>query len=401
MSSSNKDRYYPSSVGKSRRSSPGDTQSSVFFQTGQGGRTVLPPLSSAFPTSRFPVPATYSNQFTQPRSSPGRYELNPQALYNQWPQNTSPQLTHSFPNYETHDRYSTQQSYTTYPSRSTPPIISNPGDSRRLPPLTTSPAGGSERWQQPSYTTVPSVPGYPGSTIRSPTASYPSQYVPYSGGQGHGYSYHLPTQDHMSMAAQGHASMFEDMDGASAHPRSSSPYSRSSSQVSPPNYTHTPPPVSPTSPEEPTIKKKRKRADAAQLKVLNETYARTAFPSTEERAALAKQLDMSARSVQIWFQNKRQSMRQTNRQSSTAGPSGHQSFAMGNQSDPMMDDLHAPPGYGGGSIQMTEAYLPAPPRDSTRPHTSHSHTSPAHAHGRSRNEEVVDPRSMKWSQRGY
>ena len=51
---------------------------------------------------------------------------------------------------------------------------------------------------------------------------------------------------------------------------------------------------------EPTIKKKRKRADARQLEVLNATYARTAFPSTEERANLAKQLDMSARSVQIW-----------------------------------------------------------------------------------------------------
>ncbi|KAI0001286.1 hypothetical protein BJV74DRAFT_715067, partial [Russula compacta] len=52
---------------------------------------------------------------------------------------------------------------------------------------------------------------------------------------------------------------------------------------------------------EPTIKKKRKRADARQLEVLNATYARTAFPSTEERAALAKELDMSARSVQIWL----------------------------------------------------------------------------------------------------
>lgn len=51
---------------------------------------------------------------------------------------------------------------------------------------------------------------------------------------------------------------------------------------------------------EPTIKKKRKRADAHQLQVLNETYNRTAFPSTEERAALAKQLDMTPRSVQIW-----------------------------------------------------------------------------------------------------
>ena len=54
---------------------------------------------------------------------------------------------------------------------------------------------------------------------------------------------------------------------------------------------------------EPTIKKKRKRADARQLEVLNSTYNRTAFPSTEERTQLAKDLDMSARSVQIWLEH--------------------------------------------------------------------------------------------------
>ena len=54
---------------------------------------------------------------------------------------------------------------------------------------------------------------------------------------------------------------------------------------------------------EPTIKKKRKRADARQLEVLNSTYNRTAFPSTEERMKLAKDLDMSARSVQIWLEH--------------------------------------------------------------------------------------------------
>lgn len=42
------------------------------------------------------------------------------------------------------------------------------------------------------------------------------------------------------------------------------------------------------------------RLDASQLKVLNETYARNAFPSTEERNILAKQLNISPRSVQIW-----------------------------------------------------------------------------------------------------
>jgi len=54
---------------------------------------------------------------------------------------------------------------------------------------------------------------------------------------------------------------------------------------------------------EPAIKKKRKRADARQLEVLNSTYNRTAFPSTEERTQLAKDLDMSARSVQIWLEH--------------------------------------------------------------------------------------------------
>ena len=51
----------------------------------------------------------------------------------------------------------------------------------------------------------------------------------------------------------------------------------------------------------PTIKKKHKRADARQISALNEMYVRTAFPSTEERQQLAKDLDMSARSVQIWL----------------------------------------------------------------------------------------------------
>lgn len=51
---------------------------------------------------------------------------------------------------------------------------------------------------------------------------------------------------------------------------------------------------------EPSLKKKRKRADAYQLRVLNDVYARTAFPSTDERNALARQLDMTPRSVQIW-----------------------------------------------------------------------------------------------------
>ena len=58
----------------------------------------------------------------------------------------------------------------------------------------------------------------------------------------------------------------------------------------------------PSETADPIIKKRcRKRVDARQLEALNGMYARTAFPSTEERQQLARDLDMSARRVQIWL----------------------------------------------------------------------------------------------------
>ena len=78
-----------------------------------------------------------------------------------------------------------------------------------------------------------------------------------------------------------------------ARPSAELPYARNTAELAlPVDY--------PSDPSEPTIKKKRKRADSRQLEVLNATYNRTACPSKEEHAALAEQLDMSARSVQIW-----------------------------------------------------------------------------------------------------
>lgn len=59
MSSSLRDDRYYGSVGRARRSPPVGEQGGAFFQTGQGGRTVLPPISSAFPISRFPGPFSY------------------------------------------------------------------------------------------------------------------------------------------------------------------------------------------------------------------------------------------------------------------------------------------------------------------------------------------------------
>ncbi|KAF9051115.1 homeobox-domain-containing protein [Hymenopellis radicata] len=314
--------------GLGRSKSPSVDSQTGFFQTGQGGRTVLPPLSSAFPTSHSTVPAY--PQYSQ-RSSPGRYDYDAQYHGGQW-QQSSPGSSYEY--YAGQDgRY--PSGYSMYPSN-------GPVDSRKLPPLNTNPGSGrDDRWATPYATS--SMSG--GHGIRSPTASYPASYNAYSSST-HAYGYNM-AHDPTLMA----------------------------SHAVPSSYT--PPPISPTSGNEdsPTIKKKRKRADAAQLKILNETYARTAFPSTEERLQLAKTLDMSARSVQIWFQNKRQSMRQT-RQSS----SSHQAFSL---SPGEGDDM--------GSGYTSSPYVP---RSSPE-----AHPSPSASHRRPRTDATADQR-QQWS-RGY
>ncbi|KAJ8659268.1 hypothetical protein O0I10_004982 [Lichtheimia ornata] len=60
-------------------------------------------------------------------------------------------------------------------------------------------------------------------------------------------------------------------------------------------------------------KTKRKRASPSQLAVLNQVFNQTYFPSTELRTELGKQLGMNPRTVQIWFQNKRQALRARDR----------------------------------------------------------------------------------------
>ncbi|KAK0455021.1 hypothetical protein EV421DRAFT_1896910 [Armillaria borealis] len=373
MSNPKEDRYY----GRSRSPPVGDSQGGGFFQTGQGGRTVLPPLSSAFPTSRFPVPVAYSNQYPQQRSSPGRYDYTSQYSSSQWQPNSG---ASSFDYYETQDnRYGAQHTYPVYSSRTSPMIPDTAVDSRKLPPLNTSPHAG--------YPSASSTM-HGGSHIRSPTASYPVTYNGYPSNASSSYAYGMSMADSANVPMSSHShshTVMPDM-------RSSSPYGRNLSHVPPPSYT--PPPVSPTSADDsPTIKKKRKRADAAQLKILNETYARTAFPSTEERLALAKLLDMSARSVQIWFQNKRQSMRQTRQSSST-----HQSFAMASQGDPLVDDMAhlSTSGYEGTAPMSGSSYMSrSPPPDA---HGSPSHSS-SHRRARSQDAVVADQRQM-WP-RGY
>ena len=54
---------------------------------------------------------------------------------------------------------------------------------------------------------------------------------------------------------------------------------------------------------------KRRRMDTRQLHVLESVFEYTYFPSTELRQELAQQLGLTSRTIQIWFQNKRQNWR--------------------------------------------------------------------------------------------
>ncbi|KAJ9069130.1 hypothetical protein DSO57_1021797 [Entomophthora muscae] len=56
----------------------------------------------------------------------------------------------------------------------------------------------------------------------------------------------------------------------------------------------------------PTTRHHRCKYSQPQLDALNEVLRQTYFPSKECRLALSKSLDLSPRTIQIWFQNKRQ-----------------------------------------------------------------------------------------------
>lgn len=60
------------------------------------------------------------------------------------------------------------------------------------------------------------------------------------------------------------------------------------------------------------IKPKRKRASPWQISVLQRAYLMNPFPNGHERRFLAERLRMSPRAVQIWFQNRRQSVKREN-----------------------------------------------------------------------------------------
>ncbi|CAE6427263.1 unnamed protein product [Rhizoctonia solani] len=93
------------------------------------------------------------------------------------------------------------------------------------------------------------------------------------------------------------------------------------------------------SPEELSeTKPKRRRANAAQLKLLNDTYSRTMFPTTEERADIARRINMTPRQVQIWFQNRRQASRQSQLEHEASSGSNFE----GIYNEEQTDYLHGP-----------------------------------------------------------
>ncbi|KAI8328262.1 hypothetical protein BC941DRAFT_463970 [Chlamydoabsidia padenii] len=64
-------------------------------------------------------------------------------------------------------------------------------------------------------------------------------------------------------------------------------------------------PHSPEQVEAPTTVRKRTRATAEQLSVLEDTFAANVSPNSKHRKELSERLQMSERSIQIWFQNRR------------------------------------------------------------------------------------------------
>ncbi|BGP26531.1 hypothetical protein JCM10295v2_005484 [Rhodotorula toruloides] len=96
--------------------------------------------------------------------------------------------------------------------------------------------------------------------------------------------------------------------------------------------------------KEPAKKRSRTLTTPAQTAVLNALLAKTRFPSTEVREEVGRQIGMSARRVQVWFQNRRQSQkRQRDREAQeAAAASAAAASAMSAGGHPSM---HHHPGY--------------------------------------------------------
>jgi len=76
-----------------------------------------------------------------------------------------------------------------------------------------------------------------------------------------------------------------------------------------------------------SVKPKRKRASATQVAVLRAFYGKNPFPDTQCREFLAEKLNMTPRSVQIWFQNQRQHDKMSGQKKSAPWQKAHDSLS--------------------------------------------------------------------------
>lgn len=70
---------------------------------------------------------------------------------------------------------------------------------------------------------------------------------------------------------------------------------------------------------DPTLVKHRRRTTAAQLEILDAHFAESPKPDMDTRRFLSKQLDMTVREVQVWFQNRRAKQKKIDSRAQKAG----------------------------------------------------------------------------------
>ncbi|CEP63692.1 Yhp1p LALA0_S09e00364g [Lachancea lanzarotensis] len=73
----------------------------------------------------------------------------------------------------------------------------------------------------------------------------------------------------------------------------------------------------------PLARRKRRRTSKRELDILQSEFERCATPDKQTRLQLSESCSMSEKAIQIWFQNKRQSVKRHERNGTVANSSGH------------------------------------------------------------------------------
>ncbi|KAJ2361626.1 hypothetical protein IW150_007196, partial [Coemansia sp. RSA 2607] len=81
--------------------------------------------------------------------------------------------------------------------------------------------------------------------------------------------------------------------------------------------------------------KHRRRTTKEQLELLEGTFKNTPKPSSDIRKALAQKLSMTAREVQIWFQNRRAKQKNLMMRASSTGAADGEKTSMESETSPL------------------------------------------------------------------